>query len=192
MAVKQYVLSVASLEQLQKDIDNVRTTLKNAKAKFIERSLNWFKTQAQAILTENEFGDYAEYFEITLDKNSGKIETTLEELTYIEFGTGIVGQGQPHEQAADRGWEYNVPSIYKEEMGSLGLPDTWSFSQDPTAPLDVQEKNIIGTRQMPNGETRYWTKGQEAIRFMYLTMEMFYNGGVCEKIMREIIQEGVK
>lgn len=187
MAVKQYVLSVASLEQLQKDIDNVRTTLKNAKAEFIKRSLNWFKTQAQAILTENEFGDYAEYFEITLDKNSGKIETTLEELTYIEFGTGIVGQGQPHEQSADRGWEYNVPSAYKDS------DNRWTFIQDSNEPVDVQGKNILFSHDYKNGRTAYTTKGQEAIRFMYLTYEKFYNGGVYKTIMQEILRErGIK
>lgn len=43
---------------------------------------------------------------------------------YVEFGTGIVGEENPHKMASAAGYEYNVDSPYKDEQGR------WTFYAD--------------------------------------------------------------
>lgn len=43
---------------------------------------------------------------------------------YVEFGTGIVGEENPHKMASSAGYEYNVDSPYKDEQGR------WTFYAD--------------------------------------------------------------
>ncbi len=68
-----------------------------------------------------------------------------EGVLYVEYGTGIVGQANPHPDAGDIGWVYATGNTIRED-GSWLVP------------------------KKENGTTQYFfTKGQKANKQMYMT-----------------------
>lgn len=79
------------------------------------------------------------------------VEVMSDYAIYVEYGTGVVGERNPHPKAED-GWEYDV-----NEHGDKG----WWY---PTTDADPNpKKRIIG------GQLKAWTKGQRSRPFMYQT-----------------------
>lgn len=72
---------------------------------------------------------------------------------YVEYGTGPVGEANPHPEAAQAGWQYAIGEHIKQGPGGLG----WWY--------DKSSNGVTG------GEGNYrWTHGQPARPFMYNTM----------------------
>ena len=69
---------------------------------------------------------------------------------YVEYGTGPVGEDNPHPEAAEAGWDYNIgPTIHQNEQHpEWGVG--WWYPGDDGKP--------------------HWTQGQPARPFMYNTM----------------------
>lgn len=71
--------------------------------------------------------------------------------TFVEYGTGIVGKGNPHPKAA--GWVYDV--------NAHGVKGWWY----PTTNDDPNPYTRVGS----DGILRAWTKGMPSRPFMYET-----------------------
>lgn len=74
---------------------------------------------------------------------------------FVEFGTGVVGRGNPHPDVAILGWSYDV-----NNHGELG----WWY------PTDEADTNPT-KRKSKNGTLYAWTKGMPSRPFMYNTAE---------------------
>lgn len=74
---------------------------------------------------------------------------------FVEFGTGIKGENNPHELAEQFGWEYDVNS-----HGEAG----WWY---PSSESDPNPHKRIGN----DGKTYAWTKGMPSRPFMYETIQ---------------------
>lgn len=77
---------------------------------------------------------------------------------YVEFGVGVVGQSQPHENAALAGYRYNVESRYKKSDGS------WIFKLDDRNDLDISIDNVIDAEKH---EHTIRTRGQVGYMYLY-------------------------
>lgn len=86
---------------------------------------------------------------------------------YVEFGTGIVGEENPHKMASSAGYEYNVDSPYKDEQGR------WTFYADLEEldlPIKGDERADITYFNEPNrNSTRMLirTSGAPATMFVF-------------------------
>lgn len=75
---------------------------------------------------------------------------------FVEFGTGIKGQTNPHPDVAILGWNYDV-----NNHGDLG----WWYPTDESDPNPTKHT-------CKNGKTYAWTKGMPSRPFMYNTAEI--------------------
>lgn len=60
----------------------------------------------------------------TVKNGVATLINSYQKAVYVEFGTGIVGEENPHKMASSAGYEYNVDSPYKDEQGR------WTFYAD--------------------------------------------------------------
>ena len=75
---------------------------------------------------------------------------------YVEFGTGIKGEGSPHPDTAILGWKYDI-----NQHGELG----WWYPTDNADPNPYKYT-------AKNGTTYAWTRGMPSRPFMYETAQM--------------------
>lgn len=81
---------------------------------------------------------------------------------FLEYGTGIVGKQDPHEEAGSIGWEYNVR--YKNgEREHL----YWFYDGSKTSYID---KDDIPMNKRRNG---FITMGIQPVRYIYNTKQKF-------------------
>ena len=110
------------------------------------------------------------------------LRTLTEQMSYIEFGTGIVGKQSPHELAEEQGWQYDV-----NQHGEKG----WVFYHLTDSKLDVKESNII--QRIRADHTGLWerirTKGVEPERFMFNAFVDFYVKGEFRKIYQQALNK---
>jgi len=88
---------------------------------------------------------------------------------FVEFGTGVVGQGSPHPVAEANGWRYDV-----NDHGEAG----WYYPTD--------DPNLI-RYTASDGKTFGWTKGMASRPFMYETAKDLES--LCHKIAKEVFQQ---
>lgn len=122
-----------------------------------------------------------------------------EDMYYLEFGTGIVGAKNPHDEATKIGWEYDM-----NDHGEKG----WTFRRKAeyrNQNAFIAKDDIVHTykRSQHKGTTTGWrgsrrvrqqdhaagsdksiqTKGVIAVKYFYDTMNDF------DKILREVFTE---
>lgn len=90
---------------------------------------------------------------------------------FVEFGTGIVGENNPHPEPID--WDYDTAN-----HGSKG----WWY------PSDASDPNPYKNVSKETGQVYAWTKGQRARPFMYLTWR-WAKGQATRTIRRKIREE---
>ena len=117
----------------------------------------------------------------TWHKPHGKFEMAA---AYVEFGAGIVGGEKPHPEAAETGYQYNVPSSSKDEDG------VWGFYTN-VADLDLPGGNyLVEKRYGKGGDSRgrmiVSTQGTQATRFLYNAVMDFASDKEAETIWQEI------
>lgn len=89
---------------------------------------------------------------ITVTDDGIYISMDSEYAMFVEYGTGVVGEGFSHPKANIHGWEYDT-----NQHGDKG----WYY---PTTEDDPNP-----TKRYKNGEWWAWTAGQESKPFMYDT-----------------------
>lgn len=67
-----------------------------------------------------------------------------EDVAFIEFGTGMMGQQSPHPLAGEAGWEYYTPTRYKRSVGGR---KGWFYKNKLTGELTFTE-GMVGTKAM--------------------------------------------
>lgn len=96
---------------------------------------------------------------VTLGNGKALVVSTAPHSMFYEFGTGVVGKGNPHpndELLATLGWNYDI-----NEHGDLG----WWYPTDET---DGNPFKWIDDK----GQLRAWTKGMESRPFMFNTARL--------------------
>lgn len=125
---------IYGLDKVIKNLKKVRTALDiQIDNLFIQKSLIWIRDRAIEILnsrlsfTPNWFGtDVTSTSTWQIKQITNKhfiLENTYENSASIEFGIGVVGEQNKHSEANNVGYEYNVPSEYKDIDGSWNFTD---------------------------------------------------------------------
>lgn len=122
-----------------KGLDKVITNLTRIKMElnskidytFIDLSLEWIKKKANSNLdkrTSKFWGSDARQWTKTIIGSVGKLENQDMNSASIEFGIGQAGNisGTIQNIAKQEGWEYNLPSVFKDNNGR------WTFRDDRT------------------------------------------------------------
>ena len=177
-------LSTQSMAQAVKEIEKLKGAIERARIDFIKLSVDWLLKRASDNIAVN-YPDFVNDFRTAITGNLGILETTEEQMTYIEFGTGIVGKSSPHELADENDYQYDVNA-----HGEKG----WTFTHYADNKLDVKESNIISRSK--GNHSGLWkkirTRGAEAERFMFNALSDFYNGGVYGQIYKQALESAMR
>lgn len=114
-----------------------------------------------------------------------------EDMYYLEFGTGIVGAKNPHDEATKIGWYYNGENgnahkdFYKaiSRKGTSYTAGGWTFRRKPeygNQNAFIAKDDIVHSEK--NG-SNIQTKGVIAVKYFYDTMVEF------DDILREVFTE---
>ncbi len=139
-------LNEQSINQLLEDLKAYRSKVKKAPEQIVHQLTEQGVSLAQQNAAYMDIYDSGELVNGIVSeyksKTSGVVASTAEHSAFCEFGTGVVGAGQPHPEPAP-GWQYDV-----NEHGEEGW---WYYDE--------------------NGK-KWWTKGMPSRPYMYDTARM--------------------
>lgn len=167
-------MSQYSVSKAAKTLEKLRDGIKNINTDVIQRSLEWLRDKAIEELKRNypererrqKRDEIIAAFVIENNGSYGRLANEHEEVAYIEFGIGIIGENT-HPIAKREGYEYNVPSDAKDNaFNKTGLNDAWFY------------KGL--------------TQGNAASRFMFNAYTEFYEGEMYLRIYEEELYKALK
>lgn len=156
-------LSTKGFDGILKELQKVKTKLPAVNAAFIKHSLDWLEDRARFHVRDtvgktgyDPTGELENFFRKYVEDTVGILRNEAPYAAFVEYGTGIVGKGSPHEFAGEVGWTYDV-----NNHGEAG----WVYQDE---------------------QGNYWrTRGMAAHRFMYnALMDYLYQGGKEECIKK--------
>lgn len=106
------------------------------------------------------------------------IRNEYEKAAYIEFGVGMVGKENSHEQAQELGYGYDLNKLHKKG---------WSFKLLDTE-LDIGDKFITREWTTSHDHRIIYTKGQPAAMFAHNAVFTFKENEEFLPIIEEIIK----
>lgn len=163
-------LNHKSIEQAKKQLLYVKKILPQMQKDFLEDVAMWLINRANTHLNNSDIGenvkiDIRNGWEYDFTSTGIKITNRTEQAVFVEFGVGVVGQGNAHPQASVEGYEYNMPSPYKY-AGKHHDEDTWRFTKQSTEDVDLP-KGSYETWQMGSGALKIITRGTKGVWYAY-------------------------
>ena len=113
--------------------------------------------------------------QITLS-NIAEFEKGKNLAVFVEFGVGIVGQGQSHKLASQAGYEYNVLSDAKDQFGN------WIYSLEGGVGTMNIESNYY---EISNDGLWIKTKGSPSTMFLYKAWKEFETSGLYKRLWEQ-------
>lgn len=157
--------AIKTLNQVQIEIDSqmIGELLQLSCELFIEKANVYLSNSS---VGENVKNDIKSNWQYVTTPTKATIQNYSEKAVYVEFGVGIVGQGQPHKNASETGYEYNVPSDAKTPDGA------WGFEIDDKINLDLPQGSYkISKTQNKNGLFWIYTKGTKGCFYAFNALE---------------------
>ncbi len=133
-------LSVEGLQKASEIVKHIRESTIRVKRKLLQAYADYMLNQMKLYAPEDTGNLKSSFNKELIDSNIIEVyadEAIAEYAKYVEFGTGIVGSGNPHTEASKVNWQYDY-----NNHGEKG----WYY--------------MIGNEV-------HWTKGQTAKEFMY-------------------------
>lgn len=139
---------------------------------YLEKSAEWIQNRANEILEQSDIGaDVKRWISKAwtkewVDKNHLKLINYSWKACYVEFGVGIIGQGNAHPNPNETNWKYNLPTDKKDSQGG------WIFAVKDEGKLDIPQEAILEQINIDNDISVY-TKGTQGVWFLFNAMEDF-------------------
>jgi hypothetical protein len=160
-------LNQKSIQQAKRQLLQVKKVVPIMTKDFLEDVALWVIERANLHLNNSDIGE-----NVKIDIRNGwvynftptgiQITNSTEKAVFVEFGVGIVGQGNSHPQASIEGYEYNVSSSEKQSDGS------WHFFSDE-ANLDIPKSAIDWGLNGKGNQNRMsiYTRGTKGVWYAY-------------------------
>lgn len=182
-------LNRQSINNARKYLLNLKKQIPKMQQEFLEGVALWVIERANFHLNNADLGDLVKLeirngWEYEFTTNGIKIINRTQKAVFVEFGVGIVGQGNAHPNASAEGYEYNMDSSSKSIDGS------WTFYTNESE-LDLPQSALIahnwyhGNRGIQGEQGRrllITTRGAKGVWYAYnaivdAQMELAKSGG---------------
>lgn len=166
-------INIFDKKSVKNAVNQLRKQQKQIKKMFGELLViccDWFIERANFYLEQSNIGSsIIERIKLswgkTITGDKAVITNIYSKAVFVEFGVGIVGQENPHENAGMAGYDYNIPSPYKKDDGS------WSFyanNKEMNIPPEDLEQKIIFNDPSRNSERMFVsTRGTKGVMYAY-------------------------
>ena len=160
-------LNQKSIEQAKRQLLYIKKILPTMQKEFLEDVAMWLIERANMHLNNSDIGE-----NVKIDIRNGwvynftptglQITNSTEKAVFVEFGVGVVGQGNAHPQASAEGYEYNQDSPAKDNDGS------WHFFANE-ADLDLPKSAIDYGLNGKGSQNRMaiYTSGAKGVWYAY-------------------------
>ena len=181
---------VKSINNAIKEVQKIQKTMqKEVPQTFILKCLDWVMNKANDYLnsfymSSDIITDIQTRWEKSVIGNVGTLTNTSDKAVYVEFGVGIVGQGNPHPNSSVSGYEYNVASGKKDASGK------WRFKLDEEQGVDLNV-GYYTTRNGGDGKL-ITTQGSPANLYLYNAMMDLISSGAYKTLWRATLAELIK
>lgn len=121
-------------------------------------------------------------WDISAANGVATLTNLYEKAVYVEFGTGVVGEQNPHANARKAGYDYNVDSPYKDEQGR------WVFYAD-YAELDMPMsalEDITVFRKDNASRMQIRTSGAPATMFVFNAIMRFKSENHAKELWEQV------
>lgn len=121
-------------------------------------------------------------WDISVSNGVATLTNLYEKAVYVEFGTGVVGEQNPHANARKAGYDYNVDSPYKDEQGR------WVFYAD-YAELDMPMsalEDITVFRKDNASRMQIRTSGAPATMFVFNAIMRFKSENHAKELWEQV------
>lgn len=177
-------LNAKSIDQAIKTLKQAKQQLKNMVKELLVECCNALISLANGKIELLDIGSnvkldlQANWIIGSVIGNKIILTNTSEKAVYVEFGVGIIGQQNPHDNASMTGYQYNVKSSSK-------LPDdSWMFSTT-LEDLDLPKKDV-NFYNGANDSLVIETKGTPATMFLYQSIIDFKDKRIAKNIWDNI------
>lgn len=160
-------ITLQNAEQLKQRLNNI-ANINVASA--INKATALVHGQAKALAPAND-GLLRESIHMSVKNGVGRVYTNLEYAAYVEFGTGIKGNGT---------YPYKIKGLNLKYENS-----PWYIPVDKISEKDAQKYHFRKV-QGKNGDEYYECFGQKSQSYMYRAIKE------NEKLIKEILKNGVK
>lgn len=156
-------LNRKSIEQAKKQLLYIKKILPQMTKDFMEEVALWLIDKANYHLNNSDIGenvkiDIRNGWEYEFTSTGIKITNRTDKAVFVEFGVGIVGQGDPHPNSSAEDYEYNAFSHAKF------LGGYWSFTTQ-LEDLDLPRNNV--EMQSNGNDYVVLTQGAKGVWYAY-------------------------
>ena len=198
MAIINIDFEVKTLKKAIKDLKSIEKKLNTTVQKeFLTRCAKWVIKRANQNLKSSFLGDSIvngiiegwEKPKVFFWDNYCYIQVSNinDKAVYIEFGVGIVGQQQPHPEANNEDYEYNIPTKSKNEEGK------WRFVLGKNQDIDLNV-GYYNVRAKSSKDTKklITTKGSPANLYLYNALMSMLTEKPFEKLWQQSLRKVIK
>lgn len=178
---------IRKIQSFQKSIDDIVYDFCNKAARAITRRV--YVNLMKLDLSSETIDAIDAGWEIEIVDGVFTLKNTEEHSTYLEFGTGYVGEQHPHDMAAENGWEYNIKNRAWNKW--------FAFKYPHNGVIDIagSEYYVYNSREdnpRARGAVKIYTRGTSAQMFVYNAVKDFCESDEPQKIWKEILHIGKK
>lgn len=169
---------------IQNAINALRTAQKQLDREmpndFLKTACEWIRERANANLESSTIGsgvkaDIQSSWVIGAPSNGTITMTnTADKAVYVEFGVGVVGAQNKHDNADETGYEYNVPSESKSANGR------WVFASEDKTLIDLPIDSYKTKESKDKDFAWIITKGTKGAMYAYNAIVDFRDYGAKE------------
>lgn len=181
---------VKSIKEAIKQVKEVQKKMQTEVPRtFITRCLDWVMNKANDYLnsfymSSDIITDIQSKWEKSVIGNVGTLINTSNKAVYVEFGVGLVGQGNPHPNSSVSGYEYNVAS------GKKDISSKWRFKLDEEQGVDLNV-GYYTARNSGDGKL-ITTQGSPSNLYLYNAMMDLISSGAYKTLWQETLAELIK
>lgn len=181
-------LNTKSVDEAIKYLKTLRYNFKRMMDEFLEFACLWIIERANRYVELSDIGSLVKLqiknaWEYNISNGVATVKNTatmqkkrdnapadvVPVAVFVEFGVGVVGQSLPHPQAAQEGYEYNIPSDYKSSDGSWYF---WTNSNELDLPLSAVEDfrgfdDFRGVKKEQGKRIVVSTRGAQGVMYAY-------------------------
>lgn len=173
---------IRNISELEQQLDSV---VENALKELAERGIAEIQTQLGIYgLGDSTIAKTLQIVEVSpkhyqLVATGKSLQGGLSQAALVEFGTGIVGQQNPHQEAGKMGYAYDINA-----HGEKG----WWYPVTEQSEFSTNQKARLGE----SGDLIAWTKGMASRPFMFNTAEFLRTemADVLRKAVKEFLSNG--
>lgn len=178
-----------SIKEAQKKVKKYQKNLELATQDFVRNVCLWIVERANFYLDRHDIGslvkeDIKSSWRVFPTETGVKLVNEASKSHFVEFGVGIVAENDPHPNAFEAGYEYNVESKSKLYDGMWYF---WVNSNELDLPLYALDdpKGFDDHRGKRGKRMVVGTRGTTGAMFAYNALVDLKSGNVLQRLWQE-------